>query len=128
MIDRKTFWISILLIFAMVAAALWRLSLSSDWHHVPAEGPGNSRMIPPFMLFVPPLGALFVMALILALNWRFGPEQTSPKEAVESWWRRQSLARKRTAPDTGLNTVIATLTLSLLRCRTTSSGSSACAA
>ena len=91
MINRKALWISILLVMAMIAAALWRLSLLPDWHHMPFEGPG-SRLMPPFVLFVPPLAVLFMIALIFAANWKFGPEQTSPKEAVQSWWRYQSLA------------------------------------
>ncbi len=83
MINRKALWFSILLVFAMIAAAVWRLSLLPDWHHFPAEGPGNDRMIPPFVLFVPPLAVLFVMGMLYARNWlRSGTE-----EAVRPWQR-----------------------------------------
>ena len=92
MINRKALWITILLVLAMIAANIWRISLLPDWRHVPAVVAGNIRIIPVFWTFLPPLLVLFMMALILALNWKFGPEQTSPKEAVQSWWRRQSLA------------------------------------
>ncbi|HLG86484.1 MAG TPA: hypothetical protein VKZ79_04730 [Alphaproteobacteria bacterium] len=92
MIDRKALWISILLVFAMVAANIWRISLLPDWHHVPAMVMGELRIIPVFWTFTPPLLALFFMALILALNWKFGLERTSPEEAVRPWRRRQSLA------------------------------------
>jgi hypothetical protein len=91
MINRKALWISILLVFAMIAANIWRLSLLPDWHHVPLEGPG-SHLVPVFWTFLPPLMALFAIAFFFAVNWKFGPEQASPKEAVQSWRRHQGLA------------------------------------
>jgi len=39
MIDRKTLWILLLLCLAMTAAAVWRLSLLPDWHHMPFSPP-----------------------------------------------------------------------------------------
>ena len=93
MIDRKALWISIFLVIAMTAAHIWWLSLLPDWRHVPIERVDNSRVIiPVFWTFGPPLLTLFTMALIFALNWKFGPEQTSPKEALQFWGRIQSLA------------------------------------
>lgn len=81
MINRKALWISILLVLAMIAATLWRLSLLPDWHHVPAEGPDNSRMIPLFALFVPPLIPLFFMGTLFARQWL----RSGPAEAVRPW-------------------------------------------
>lgn len=92
MIDRKALWISSLLILAMVAGNILQLSLLPDWRHVPVEGPGDSRTVPPFWTFFAPVVALFLMAFIWAVNWKFGPGRTSPKEAVQSWRRHQSLA------------------------------------
>jgi hypothetical protein len=93
MIDRKALWISILLVLAMIAANIWWLSRLPDWRHVPIEKMDHSTIIIPFFwTFLAPLVALFMIALIFAFNWKFGPEQTSPKEAVQSWGRLQSLA------------------------------------
>jgi len=92
MIDRKALWISILLILAMVAANIWRLSLLPDWRHVPALVAGNMRIVPVFWTFTPSLLALFLMVFFLAVGWKFGPERTSPEDAVQPWRRHQSLA------------------------------------
>ena len=92
MIDRKALWITILLVFAMIAANIWRLSLLPDWRHVPAEVAGNMRIIPVFWTFLPPLLVLFMMGMFFALNWKFGPTEASPKEAMQSWRRHQGLA------------------------------------
>lgn len=87
MIDRKSLWISLLVLSAMVAADFWRLSLLPDWNHVPAEGPGNSYTLPVFMLFVPALALLFTMGVLFARKWfRSGPE-----EAVQPWRRWHGL-------------------------------------
>jgi len=80
MINRKALWISILLVVAMIAAALWRLSLLPDWHHMPFEGPG-SRMIPTFVLFVPPMGVLFVIVFLFVRKWL----RPVPDEAKQPW-------------------------------------------
>ena len=80
MINRKALWISVFLIIAMIAAALWRLSLLPDWHHLPFEGPG-SRMIPSFVLFIPPVGALFVIGMLLIFRW-WG---SGSEEAKQPW-------------------------------------------
>lgn len=88
MVDRKALWISLLLVFAMIAANFWRLSLLPDWHQVPADGPGSSRTIPVLRLFVPPLTALFMMGFFFARKWlRSGPE-----EAVQTWRRYNGLS------------------------------------
>jgi hypothetical protein len=81
MINRKALWISILLFLAMMAATLWRLSLLPDWHHVPAEGPDNSHMIPLFALFFPLLIPLFLMGMLFARQWL----RSGPAEAVRPW-------------------------------------------
>ena len=69
MIDRNALWISVLLVFAMVAASLWRLSLLPDWHHVPLDGPGSSRTIPVLRMLIDPLAVLFVMGMLFARKW-----------------------------------------------------------
>ena len=83
MINRRALWISLLVLITMIAADVWRLSLLPDWHHIPAEGPGNSHTIPVLMFFAPALGLLFTMGLLFARTWlRSGPE-----EAVQPWRR-----------------------------------------
>lgn len=78
MINRKALWISILLILAMIAANIWRLSLLPDWHHVPVEGPG-SHLVPVVWTFIPPLGVLFMMGVLFVRKWlRPGPEEAMP--------------------------------------------------
>jgi hypothetical protein len=83
MINRRTLWISLLVLFAMIAADFWRLSLLPDWHHIPAEGPGYSHTFPVFMLFAPALALLFTMGILFARKWlRSGTE-----EALQPWRR-----------------------------------------
>jgi hypothetical protein len=83
MIDRRALWISLLVLVAMIAADFWRLSLLPDWHHVPAEGSGNSHTFPVFMLFLPALALLFTMGLLFTRKWlRSGSE-----EAMQPWRR-----------------------------------------
>lgn len=81
MINRKALWISSVLVVAMVAANIWRLSLLPDWHHVPVEGLRDSRSIPVLWTFIPPLAVLFVMGMVICRKWlRSGPE-----EALRPW-------------------------------------------
>jgi hypothetical protein len=83
MINRRALWISLLVLIAMIAADVWRLSLLPDWHHIPAEGPGNSHTIPVLALFAPVLALLFTMGILFARRWlRSGPE-----DAVQPWRR-----------------------------------------
>jgi len=83
MINRRALWISLLVLFAMIAAVFWRLSLLPDWHHVPAEGPGSSDTIPLIVLFAPSLALLFTMGMLFTRKWlRSGSE-----EALQSWRR-----------------------------------------
>ncbi len=82
MINRKAFWISLLVLFVMIAADFWRLSLLPDWRHVPVEGPG-SRSVPVFWTFVPPLAVLFTMGIFSARKWL----SSGPEEAVLRWGR-----------------------------------------
>jgi hypothetical protein len=83
MIDRKALRISLLVLFAMIAADFWRLSLLADWRHIPAEGPGNSHTIPVLILFVPALALLFTIGwLFLSSRLRSGRE-----EALQPWRR-----------------------------------------
>lgn len=81
MINRKALWISILVLFAMIAANLWRLSLLPDWRHVPVEGPGSSLTIPVLGFFSPVLALLFTIGVLFSRKWlRSGTE-----EAVRPW-------------------------------------------
>src|SRR3954464_5094863 len=83
MVDRRALWISLLVLLAVIAADFWRLSLLPDWHHVPAEGPGNSHTIPVLVFFAPALALLFTMGMIFSLQWlRSGSE-----ESVRPWRR-----------------------------------------
>jgi hypothetical protein len=83
MINRKALWICLLVLIAMIAADFWRLSLLPNWHHIPAEGPGNSHTIPVLRLFSPVLAVLFTMGMLFSRKWlRSGPE-----EAVQPWRR-----------------------------------------
>jgi hypothetical protein len=82
MINRKAFWITILLVLAMIAANIWRASLLPDWRHVPAEVAGNIRVIPVFWTFLPPLEVLFMMGMFFALGWFI---RSAPEEAAQAW-------------------------------------------
>jgi hypothetical protein len=87
MIDRKALWILLLLCLAMTAAAFWRLSLLPEWHDMPmltSKGPTTRNGL---VLFVPPLGLLFVIAINFGKNWLV----TGPDEARAAWYRRSGL-------------------------------------
>jgi hypothetical protein len=88
MINRKALWISLLVLFAMIAADVWRLSLLPDWHHIPAEGPGNGHTISLLVLFVPILGLIFTMGFHFARKWL----ASGSKEALQPWQRYNGLA------------------------------------
>ena len=81
MIDRRALWISLFILFAMIAGDFWRLGQLPDWHYIPADGPGNSLTIPVLVLFTPVLALLFVMGTIFSRTWL----RSGPKEAVQSW-------------------------------------------
>lgn len=82
MIDRKAFWISVLVLVAMIAADFWRLSLLVDPHHFPTNGPG-SHAVPAVMVYIPVLSVLFTMVLVISRKLlRSGSE-----EAVQRWGR-----------------------------------------
>jgi len=98
MVNRRALWISLPVLFAMVAADLWRLSLLPDWRHVPAEGSGNSPAMPVLLLFAPALALLFGIGVLFARKWfRSGSE-----EALQAWGRWNGLILL-------FNTVIAAL-------------------
>jgi len=81
MIDRRALRISLLVVFAMIAAGFWRLSLLPDWHQVPAEGPGDNHTFPAFGLFIPAMALLVTIGLLAVRNWlRSGSE-----DAVQPW-------------------------------------------
>jgi len=83
MIDRKALWISLLLVFAMIAADFWRLSLLPDWRHMPVNGPGDSHTINGLFVFRVPLILLFMMFFFFARKWFV----SGPEESVEPWRR-----------------------------------------
>lgn len=88
MIDRKAFWISILLVLTMIAATLWRISLLPDWLQVPAEGPDTPGTISLLRLFTPPLCVLFLIGLLFIRSWL----RPGPVESVRPWRRHNGIA------------------------------------
>jgi hypothetical protein len=98
MIDRRALSISLLVLFAMIAADFWRLSLLPNWHHVPTDGPGNTHTFPMFSLFAPALALFFTIGLVSVRKWlRSGSE-----DALQPWRRWYGLLLL-------FNTVIAAL-------------------
>ena len=87
MIDRKSLWILILLGLAMTAAAVWRLSLLADWHHMPMLTPKGLVVKNGLMLFVPPLSLLFMLAVAFATKWLV----TGPDQAIQARQRHSRL-------------------------------------
>jgi hypothetical protein len=81
MIDRKALWISLLVVFAMIAADFWRLSLLPDWHYMAVTGPADSHTVNGFMLLVGPAGLLLFMAVLFARKWF----ASGPEENVRPW-------------------------------------------
>jgi hypothetical protein len=92
MIDRKALWITSLIVVAMIAANIWRLSLLPDWRHVPAVVAGSTRMVPSFWAFPPPLIVLLMMGMFLAINLKFGPKEASPEKAMQFWRHQHGMA------------------------------------
>lgn len=80
MIDRKALRISGLILLAMVAATLWRLSLFPDWRHIPA---GNHQTITGLVFFAEPASLLIVMIMPFLLKWLM----PDPGESLPSWRR-----------------------------------------
>jgi hypothetical protein len=87
MIDRKGLWILILLFLAMTAAAIWRLSLLPDWHHMPMPTPTGLVAKSGLVLFIQPLALLFGIAVFAAQKWLV----SGPDEALAAWSRRTKL-------------------------------------
>src|SRR5207248_10668567 len=69
------------------AAAFWRLSLLPDWHLMPMLTPKGPITRNGLVLFLPPLGLLFVIVIHLGKNWLV----TGPDEARAAWCRRSGL-------------------------------------
>jgi len=87
MIDRKGLWILILLCLVMTAAAVWRLSLLPDWHHMPMMTPKGLVVKSGLLLFAPPLSLLFTLAVTFATKWLI----TGPDEAIQARQRHSRL-------------------------------------
>jgi hypothetical protein len=94
MIDRKALWISSLLLIAMTAAGLWRLSLLQDWHHVPVGPPDEHHSVGGFFLFAEPAALLLVMLTPYLRKWT---SRTS-EESLQVWRRWSSRAILLAAP------------------------------
>jgi hypothetical protein len=93
MIDRKGLWILVLLCLTMAAAAVWRLSLLPDWHHMPMMTPKGLVTKNGLVLFAPPLSLLFMLVVAFATKWLV----TGPDEAIEARQRHSRLILLGTA-------------------------------
>ena len=80
MIDRKALWLSGLIVVAMIAAALWRLSLFPEGQ-VAAGARGAPGAASGLVLFAAPATLLFLIALAFVLRW------SEPEEARPAWRR-----------------------------------------
>jgi small-conductance mechanosensitive channel len=80
MIDRKAFRISGLILFTMIAATVWRLSLLPDWRHQPVANP----MLVLFALFSVPAAMLIMMIMPFFIGL------TEAKDTLPSWQRWNS--------------------------------------
>ena len=80
MIDRKTLGILILLVLAMTATAIWRLSQLPDWTQVTFPGPNGARTKHGLILFFIPACTLFMIAVPWAKKWLF----TGPHDAIQA--------------------------------------------
>jgi len=90
MIDRKAFWIVILLVLATTAAALWRLSLLPDWHRLPLGLPGEHRSVSGYALFAEPAALLFVLVTPYLGKWTSQASEES-RQAWRRWSSRLAL-------------------------------------
>jgi hypothetical protein len=84
MIDRKGLWVLLLLCLAMIAAAVWRLSLLPDWTQMPMPTPKGLVAKSGFVLFIAPLALLFMIAVFAVQKWLI----PGPGEALAVWYRR----------------------------------------
>ena len=87
MIDRKTLWILLLLCLAMTAAAVWRLSLVPDWHHVVFVTPKGPVTRNGLVLFGPPLCMVFLIAAQFGWKWL----TPGSDDARAAWYRSTKL-------------------------------------
>lgn len=87
MVGRRTLWISWLLIAAMAAAGCWRLSLLSDWHRLPIDGPGDRHTINGLMIFWGPFTLLLSMTFLYGRKWFV----SGPEELMQPWRRWSTL-------------------------------------
>lgn len=93
MIDRKTLWICWLLIAAMTAAGVWRLSLLPDWHQMPLNGPGDTHIINGLMIFWGPVALLLFLVFFFVRRWFV----STPKQSEQAWQRWSTLFLLATA-------------------------------
>jgi hypothetical protein len=87
MIERKTLWISWLLIAAMTVAGIWRLSLLSDWHRLPLDGPDDNHTINSLIIFWGPFSLLLTMAFLYGRKWFV----SGPDDSMRQWRRWSTL-------------------------------------
>ena len=71
----------------MTAAAVWRLNLLPDWHHMPMMTPKGLVTKNGLVLFAPPLSLLFTLAVTFATKWLV----TGPDEAIQARQRHSRL-------------------------------------
>ena len=82
MINRKAIWITIVFVIVMVAAAVWRLSLLSDWTLFTYTGVSTTRHHNYWTgLFQPPSWVLLFMGILVVS----GLNKRGPKEKVHAW-------------------------------------------
>jgi hypothetical protein len=78
MIDRKTLWISVPILLALIASALWQLSTVHDWQHTPS-GSGLALFA---VWFAAPVSLLIMMAVAFLTKW-LEPKET--QQASRRW-------------------------------------------
>jgi hypothetical protein len=84
MIDRRKLRISGLLLMAMVAATLWRLSLFSDWRHIPLGNPADHHTITGLVFFAAPASLLIAMVMTFLTTLLIS---NVPEESMPAWSR-----------------------------------------
>jgi len=77
MIDRKTLWIFVAAFLATTGAAIWQLSLLSDWRQMPLGGPGSHNSASGLLVFATPVSLLLFM-LSPFIQWLALPKESLP--------------------------------------------------
>jgi hypothetical protein len=80
MIDRKAYWISGVLVVAMLTATIWRIALLPDWTQIPSFGSGRIAVL---LLFCAPLCVIYVVGQLAFTGWI----SKGSKDVKQSWMR-----------------------------------------